>query len=227
VNGTELPHNYNPCRPESPPQEWDSLYFAVPPGLLRFDGTDTVTIRNASPAKDKEAFASDLQQGLELTIEDAAVAGETERAQRWCVALAPPPRLDALLGLDGGIRLRSRMGGADLTMVGGKPYNGWPAGPRGVSHCWFDEQGFEVVVRVPPGSSGKLEAYAYDYEAYRRESMAFEGGDPIPVEEFGAGKWFTFPFTADQTADGELRLAVRNVEGGNCVLSRVRLQFEG
>jgi hypothetical protein len=57
--------------------------------------------------------------------------------------------------------------------------------------------------------------------------MAFEGGDPIPVEEFGAGKWFTFPFTADQTADGELRLAVRNVEGGNCVLSRVRLQFEG
>lgn len=141
--------------------------------------------------------------------------------------MAPPPALNALLGLDGGVRFLARAGGADVASIGGSPYSGWPARPGGATHCVFDGKAFTVVLRVPEGTTGVVEAFAYDYEAYRVEEIALEGGTPQPVEGFGGGKWLLFPFAATQSADGELRLTVRNVSGGNCVLSRVRLKFDG
>jgi len=224
VNGQECPHNYNPCRPESPPQEWDSLYFAIPKGALRFDDNDRVTVRSASPARDREAFRADLQEGLELTIEDAAVAGETRLMDLPDISLAPAAVLDALLGLDGGIRFLARGGGTDITFTG-TPYSGWPMRPGGVTHCVFDTNGFEVVVKVPKGSAGVLEAYAYDYEGVRTEDISFEGGAPVEVRDFARGKWLRFPFDETQSADGELRLSVGNPRGGNAVLSRARVKF--
>ena len=224
VNGQECPHNYNPCRPESPPQEWDSLYFAIPKGALRFDGNDRVAIRSASPARDREAFRADLQEGLELSIEDAAVAGETALLDLPGIALASPAALDALLGLDGGVRFLARGGGTDITFSG-TPYNGWPLKSGGVTHCVFDTRGFEVVVKVPKGSAGVLEAYAYDYEGVRTEDVSFGGGAPVEVRDFARGKWLRFPFNEQQSADGQLRLSVGNPRGGNAVLSRVRVEF--
>ncbi len=230
VNGIECPHNYNPCRPESPPQEWDSLYFAIPKGALRFDGSDRVTIRSAVAARDAEAFQADLQTGLELSIEDPAVAGEPPLGQATLVhlprfALAPSALLDALLGLDGGIRFLAQGGGTGVTFTG-TPYNGWPLKPGGVTHCIFDGKGFEVVVHVPKGSAGVLEAYVYDYEGVRTEDVTFEGGAPVTVEHFANGKWLRFPFSGQQSADGELHLTVGNPRGGNAVLSRVRVKLD-
>lgn len=226
VNGQDLPHKYNPCRPESPPQEWDSLYFTIPAGLLHFDGTDRVTIRSARPAGGAEALASDLRTGLELVIETPAVAGETELVPSPRIAVVPPTSLDALLGLDGGVRYLRRGPGAELTISDGKPYNGWPSRPGGVTHCLFNEQEFTLTVAVPRSATGKLEAFAFDYEAYRRQELVFEDAKPVAVEQFGEGKWLSFPFTAAQSADGQLTLTVRNVQGGNCVLSRLRLVLE-
>jgi len=223
VNGRQLEHNYNPCRPESPPQEWDSLYFAIPAGLLKFDGTDTVGITTAHPATDAPAFAFDLENGLELTIETPALAGRTELIPAPRIALLPPVALDAFLGLDGGMRLTSSGRGVDIATLGGKPYNSWPAKPGGTTHCIFDEREFTVVVTVPRGSAGTLEAYAFDHEGYRRQTVTFEDGDAVPVEQFGQGRWLRFAFGTQQSADGRLRLTVSNVQGANCVLSRVRL----
>jgi hypothetical protein len=232
VNGQELPHKLNPCRPESPPQEWDSLYFKIPDGVLRFDGKDTVTVRSQRPAAKAEALRDDLQAGLELCIDDAAVAGRTtlaplaEAAEVASMALTPQTSLDALLGLDGWLRYLSHVGSVDLKIIGGTAHNGWGAKSGGVSHCIFANQEFTIVVRVPKESSGILEAWAYDYEAYRREEVTFEGGAPQMVENFGAGKWLSFPFGPKESGDSELRLTVRSVLG-NAVLSRLRLRFEG
>jgi hypothetical protein len=226
VNGRECPHNYNPCRPESPPQEWDSLYFAIPKGVLHFDGTDRVVIRSATPANNAEAFRADLQTGLELAIEDPAVAGQTRLVEPPRLALAPSAILDALLGLDGGVRFLAQGGGTDVTFIGGTPHNGWPLKPGGVTHCLFDTKGFEVVVHVPKSSAGILEAYVYDYEDVRTEDLSFEGGAATTVDHFGQGKWLRFPFGAQQTADGELHLTVGNPRGGNAVLSRLRVKFD-
>ena len=228
VNGQELPHKFNPCRPESPPQEWDSLYFKIPEGVLRFDGKDTVTVRSRVPAADADAMRDDLQAGLELCIDDAAVAGRTRLVPLPDVALlqAGQGSLDVLLGLDGWARYMSHAEGTDLQILGGTAYNGWGVKPGGVSHCVFANDEFTVVVRVPKGSRGVLEAWAYDYEDYRRETVSFEGGEPQSVEHFGKGQWISFSFGPKESDDGELRLTVRHVLG-NAVLSRVRLKFEG
>ncbi len=228
VNGQELPHKFNPCRPESPPQEWDSLYFRIPDGVLRFDGKDTVTVRSRVAAANADALRDDLQAGLELCIDDAAVAGRTTLAPLAEVALAQAGSgsLDVLLGLDGWARYMSHAEGTDLQILGGTAYNGWGAKPGGVSHCIFANDEFTIVVGVPKASSGVLEAWAYDYEDYRRETASFEGREPQPVENFGKGKWLSFPFGAKESDDGELRLTVRHVLG-NAVLSRVRLKLEG
>jgi len=226
VNDQDLPHKFNPCRPESPPQEWDSLYFTIPAGTLRFDGSDRVTIRSARPATSAEALAADLRSGLELLIETPAVAGDTELLPPPRIALVPPTSLDALLGLDGGVRYIRRGPGAELIVTDGKPYNAWPSRPGGVTHCLFNEREFTLTVTVPPGATGKLETFAFDHEAYRRQELVFEDGKPVAVERFGDGKWFAFPFTATQSADGQLTLTVRNVQGANCVLSRLKLVLE-
>jgi len=224
VNGVELPHNYNPCRPESPPQNWDSIYFAIPDGALRFDGTDRVVIRTARPAESAEAFRTDLRQGLELAIEDGAVAAETQLLSLPEVALVPPLLLDAYLGLDGGVRIVREAPGVGLRAIGGTPFNSWPARPGGLTHCIFDEDSFKLVITLPPGAEGVVKAFAFDSEAYRRQQIGFEGQQPVAVEQFGDGKWLSFPFDTAHTADGRLELSVRNVEGANCVLSRIRLE---
>jgi hypothetical protein len=232
VNGQDLPHKFNPCRPESPPQEWDSLYFKIPDGVLRFDGRDTVMVRSRVPAANADAMRDDLQAGLELCIDDSAVAGRTglvelgDAASVGAVAVTPRSSLDVLLGLDGWVRYQSRIGGVGLTILGGTAYNGWGAKPGGVSHCIFANQEFTIIARVPKGSSGTLEAWAYDYEDYRRETVSFQGGPPQKVESFGHGKWLSFPFGPKESGDGELRLKVKSVLG-NAVLSRLRLRFEG
>ncbi|MBI2300315.1 MAG: hypothetical protein HYU66_15445 [Armatimonadetes bacterium] len=227
LNGTELPHLYNPCRPESPPQEWDSLYFEIPAGLVRGEGKDEVTVRSAIAAKDPAALAADLHAGLELCVEDAAVAGRTTLVSPPLVALTAPDGLDALLGLDGGARYLNQSGDLGVTWEGGTPYNGWPlARPGGVSHCLFSTTGFALKVKVPRATRGTLEVFAYDYEGVRTEDVTFEAGKPVTVEQFADGKWLRFPFTETDTRDGELRVTVSNPRGGNAVLSRVRLKLE-
>jgi hypothetical protein len=79
---------------------------------------------------------------------------------------------------------------------------------------------------VPKGSVGVLEAYVYDYEGVRTEDLSFENRPPVTVDHFANGKWLRFPFSENESADGELRLRVGNPRGGNAVLSRLRVCFD-
>ncbi len=227
VNGRELPHKYNPCRPESPPQEWDSLYFLLPDGILRGEGKDTITVRSARPAKHAAALAADLRAGVELCVEDAADGRHDALVPPRVLEWAPPDGFDALLGLDGGCRYVRRAGAVAVSWVGAAPPNGWPlARPGGVSHCLFSTTGFTVQVQVPKGSRGTLEVFAYDYEGVRTEDVAFNDGGPQTIEHFADGRWLRYPFTEADSRDGELRVTVSRPRGGNAVLSRVRLRVE-
>jgi hypothetical protein len=225
INGTDLPRHLNPCRPHSPPEGWDLTTFRIPDGLVRFDAVNELTIYPAQPA-DPDRLLADLKDAVELRMEDVAVAGETELGELPAVAFCEADRYDALLGIDGGLRVLAEAPGVSVRLVQGKPYNGWPMRPDGVTHCVFDEQRLALEIEVPRGSAGTVEAYAYDADDYRVEYASFEGREAVRVDQFGAGKWLRFPFGLTESADGRLLLQVVPEKSANAVLSRIRVTLD-
>ena len=86
-------------------------------------------------------------------------------------------------------------------------------------------KGFLLEVRVPEGSSGTVEVFLYDYEQVRTEEITFQGGAPQTLTGFGNGKWLSFSFTSEQSVDGKLTIEAGSPRGGNCVVSRVKVEF--
>jgi hypothetical protein len=228
INGTPLPVMQNPCRPYSPPQGYDELYHAIPDGVLRWDGSDRIELQAGPKVARPELFAGEAASSIELRIEDASRVGDTGLVPLPEPALVGDERpFEALLGAGGAVvSVTHGTPGVAATVTGEvHPHSGWPVRRHGESYCvWaLDEMTLEVT--VPKGSAGTIEVLAYDADAYRHETLLFEDGTERPLTDFADGIWVAFPFTAQDSADGRLRLTVRKDHGYNCVLSRLRVRL--
>ena len=229
LNGTDLPNLLNPCRPYSPPEGYDLCYYQIPAGLPRFGSPANDLVMTArQDLADPAAFEGDAATALELRIETPSRIGDTELVPLPEIALLwDPLPLDAFLGAGGdavGVTTR-QADGFGIRLAGDvHGFYGWPVRGEGVTHCAWALDAFTVELTVPPGTAGVVEALAYDADSYRRETVAFEGRDDRRLDDFANGVWLKFPFTADDSADGLLRIQVTKLHGYNCVLSRLRLR---
>jgi hypothetical protein len=80
-----------------------------------------------------------------------------------------------------------------------------------------------VTVTVPAGSSGKLYVYYWDWNsAGRKADLYFEGALLGMLTNYaGQGQWVEYPYTADQTADGQLVLRSVSRAGPNAQISEL------
>jgi hypothetical protein len=160
------------------------------------------------------------------------------RTRQPCFALDPRtfrrPGADAVVRTDDGklsqtVQLglgspRIELPGVSLRLVGDpKPFSGWPATANQPCHCLFSEADWGLELTVPKGTTGIVAAYAYDPEGLRRQSVVFQDRKPDELQDFTKGIWLEYPFTAEESQSGLLRLAVQRQAGANCVLSRLRV----
>ena len=119
---------------------------------------------------------------------------------------------------------RVELPGVSLRLTG-EPQNhaGWTAGGGQPHHCLFSEEDWGIEIRVAKGSTGVVSAYAYDPEGLRRQSVTFQDREPAKLDDFTKGVWLDYPFTAEDSREGVLRLAVQLRSGANCVLSKLKI----
>ena len=118
--------------------------------------------------------------------------------------------------------------GVAVRFAGGPtPYARWPAAGGQPYHCLFADRDWGIVITVPKGATGVVAVYAYDPEGVRKQTVTFQGGNPTQLDDFSKGAWVEYPFTAEDSANGLLRLAVQKRGQGNCVLSKLKIAVAG
>ena len=104
-----------------------------------------------------------------------------------------------------------------------KPHTRWPATGDQPYHCLFADSEWGIEVTVPKGSTGLVAVYAYDLEGVRKQTVTFQDREPTKLDDFSQGVWVEYAFTAEDSADGLLQLAVQKRGEGNCVLSKLKI----
>jgi predicted dehydrogenase len=131
-----------------------------------------------------------------------------------------------LLGLPG--QKTSGLPGVNLRLVGNpQPYS-WPAIDGQPSHCLYAAKEWGIELTVPKNSTGIISVYAYDFDGVRKQTVTFENRKPDELEKFGKGIWLDYPFTAKDSENGLMRLAIHNkANDSNGVLSKLKIAIPG
>ncbi len=125
------------------------------------------------------------------------------------------------LGVD---KAKVDLRGVKVRFTGGPtPYSRWPATGTQPYYCLFSEGDWGIDVAVPKGTTGEVAVYAYDPEGLRKQTVTFQNRAPVRLDDFSKGAWVKHAFTAADSADGILKLAVKRRGEGNCVLSKLRI----
>jgi predicted dehydrogenase len=120
----------------------------------------------------------------------------------------------------------SGLPGIGFRIIGNpQPFGGWPGIDGQPSHCLFSAKEWGIELTVPKNSTGTISVYAYDFDGVRKQAVTFGDRKPDVLEKFSKGAWLDYPFTAKDSENGLLRLAVQNTanNGSNCVLSKLKI----
>ena len=104
--------------------------------------------------------------------------------------------------------------------VEGNSYNG-----GGIdNYCWFFTTTGRVTIDLPKGTVGTLYLRCLDLSSNSRvQAITVEDSEPVTVKDFfpPQGRWVRTPIEAEDTADGQIAIDIRRIEGTNAVISRV------
>lgn len=100
------------------------------------------------------------------------------------------------------------------------------------ARCWRDARGSawvgsapEIEVACPKGFKGTVYYHFHDWNNQKRRAhLYFEGNDMGPLVDYsGNGLWFSQKVSAENSADGKIRLRAQLTGGPNVMISRIVL----
>lgn len=119
---------------------------------------------------------------------------------------------------------KAQLPGISLSYAGDPTkFAAWPGTNGQPTHCLYADKSWGIDITVPKDSAGVISVYAYDFEGQRSQSITFEDRAPDKLEDFSKGVWLKYPFSKTDSSDGQLRLRLKAIGNGNCVLSRLKI----